>query len=354
VDLRPNINRKKKKTLGLDIGSKAVKTVALQKNNDGYSAVATGVAEIASDDKDVIRHRKNTIKAIRSCFSQMKAQSKLAVCGVSGPEVAVRDFELDLLSPEEMAAAVSLEASQVCPFPADASAIDYQLTSNDGETAKGILVAAMQSLIAEKTQLARDARLKCVLVDVDGLALLNCFRNLNADREEGRANETVAIFNVGNTLTTLAIMGKDGSPFIRDMTYAGDDIVQQIMTESGEQEEAITKKLSGEATVIEQELIESLSKACQQLISDVNETLRYYTAQSNSASIEKLHVCGDFAQAEGFIELLNRQIGAECILWNPFDQMQCSSNRRYVDIFKLKGPALAIAAGLAMRSIESD
>lgn len=352
MDVRPNTNRKKNEILGLDIGSAAVKMVALRKTDEGYSAVAAGVAEIVASDDDAIRHRMNTVKAIRSCFGRTGVKRKLAVCGVSGPEVAVRDFELDSVSPEEMTAAVSLEASQVCPFPAEASAIDYQLMPNGGETAKGVLVAAMHSLIADKTQLARDARLRCVLMDVDGLALLNCFEALANSDGDSKGDGTVAILNVGNALTTLAIMGKDGMPFIRDMTCAGDEIVRQIASDDGEQAEAIREALSEGSAATDKGLLESMARASQKLVTDVNETLRYYAAQSNSAGIEKLHVCGGFALAGGFIEQLNRRINAECILWNPFDQMQCSSNRKYKDVFAETGPAFAVATGLAMRSIE--
>jgi len=344
VDWKRSINITKHETLGLDIGSAAVKIVALSNNGEGYSAIAAGVAEIPASDDDSIRQRTNTLKAVRSCFARTKV--KLAVCGVSGPEVAVRDFELPLLAPEEMTAAVLLEASQVCPFPAEASAVDYQLMP--------VLVAAMHSLIVDKTQLARDARLKCVLMDVDGLALLNCYKGLTDADEEAQAGRTVAILNVGNAHTTLAIMDDAGRPFVRDMTYAGDEIIRQITTENGAPAETIREILSGGSTVAELGLDEDLARACQKLIANVNETLRYYTAQGKSASIDKLHVCGGFALAGGFIELLNSRLSAECVLWNPFDQMHCNPNRKYKDAFSKTGPAFAVAAGLAMRSIESD
>jgi len=354
VDRKRHINTKKNETLGLDIGSAAVKLIALRKDEKGYSAVAAGLAEIAASDNDEIRHRMNTVKAIRSCFVQSRPKRKLAVCGISGPEVAVRDFELELLSSEEMTAAVSLEASQVCPFSAEASAIDYQLISSGTDTAKGILVAAMHSLIADKTQLARDARLKCVLMDVDGLALLNCFQGLTESSEETNVRETVGILNVGNSLTTLAIIGRDGCPFIRDMTCAGEEIIRQIAAENGSPVEDVREMLSGGSAATDQGLHGTMSRACRKLITDINETLRYYVAQSKSASIGTLHVCGGFALAEGFIELLNDEISADCILWNPFDRMQCSPDPKYKDVFEQKGPAFAVAAGLAMRSIDVD
>ena len=354
MDWKRNINIKKNETLGLDIGSSAVKIVALRKNGKGYSALAGSIAEIESACDDVIRHRTNTVRAVRSCFARTRVKRKLAVCGVSGPEVAVRDFELPLLAPEEMAAAVALEASQVCPFPADASAVDYQLIPNGSDKAKGILVAAMRSLIAHKRQIARDARLKCVTMDVDGLALLNCFRGLAEDDEDTQARGTVAILNVGHSHATLAIMDENGRPFIRDITYAGDEILRQIIAEKGAPAETIKEILSGGSAAAELGLDESLARACRQLINDVNETMRFHTAQGKSGGINKLHVCGGFALAGGFIDLLNHRINAECVLWNPFDRMHCNPNRKYKDVFSTRGPALAVAAGLAMRSIDND
>lgn len=351
MDWKREINLTKNETLGLDIGSSAVKMVALQKNGEGYSAIAAGIAEIAASDDGDESRRIHTAKAVRKCFVRTRVKRKLAVCGVSGPDVAVRDFELPSLSTEEMAAAVSLEASQVCPFPIEGSAIDYQLIPNGGDHARGVLVAAMNTLLESRRQFAKEARLKCVLMDVDGFALLNCYKGLANGDGEAEIGRTVAILNVGGSNTTLAIMDSDGRPFVRDMIHGGDEIVSQIATETGAPIETIKGILSGDSAAIETGLHESLERACLKLISDVKETLRYYVAQSKSSSIDKLLVCGGFALAGGFIELLNNRLGSESVLWNPFESMQCNPNRKYQDVFAKAGPIFAVATGLAMRSI---
>jgi type IV pilus assembly protein PilM len=351
LDWKRNINFRKNDILGLDIGSSAVKIVALRKNGAGYSTTAAGIAEIATSKEDNSHQRLNTVKAIRECFAQTRAKTKLAVCGVSGPEVAVRDFEFPSLSGQEIAAAVLLEASQVCPFRAEDSAVDYQLIPNGDDNARGVLVAAMNTLITNKIQLAKEARLKCVLMDVDGLALLNCFKGLANGHEEPEAGQTIAILNVGGSHTTLAIMDNDGWPFIRDMTCAGDDIVRQIAAENDTSAETVKGILSGDSTAVDLDLHDSLEKACQKLTADVAGTLRYYAAQTKASNVEKLFVCGGFALARGFIELLNSRLGTESVLWNPFDKMRCSANRQCEDTLAKTGPAMAIAAGLAMRSV---
>ncbi|OHB83470.1 MAG: hypothetical protein A2Z38_02035 [Planctomycetes bacterium RBG_19FT_COMBO_48_8] len=341
---------KKIDVLGLDIGSCAVKMVALHKSDTGYTTTAAGITEIAASEDDNDR-RTNTVQAVRKCLESARIKTKLVVCGVSGQEVAVRNFDFPSLLPEEIASAVSLEASQVCPFSAADSAVDYHLLPNNDNKTSGVLVAAMNTLITSKVQLAKEARLKCVLMDVDGLALLNCFNGLANGCEKSEANQTVAILNVGGTHTTLAIMDNDGWPFIRDMTYAGNDIVAQIAARNDTSKETVRGILSGDSAADEAGISDSLEKACHKLITDVGETLRYYSAQSASANVEKLFVCGGFALARGFVELLNRRLGVEAVLWNPFDKICHNANRDYEDIYAKTGPAMAVAAGLAMRSI---
>jgi type IV pilus assembly protein PilM len=350
LKLKRSINLKKDAILGLDIGSSAVKIVVLQKSDVGYSATAAGIRDIAAGEDDDHR-RVHTVKAIRECFEQIKIKTKMVVCGVSGPEVAVRDFEFPPLSAEDIEAAVQLEASQVCPFSASDSAVDYHLIPNGDDKTRGVLVAATNTLIASKVQLAKEARLNCVLMDVDGLALLNCFNGLANGRQESETDRTVAILNVGGSHTTLAIMDNKGWPFIRDMNYAGDDIWAQIAANNNVSVADVKGILSGDLETDEPGLYESLARACQKLVADVGETLRYYSAQSTSSNVEKLFVCGGFALVKGFVELLNSRLGAEVVLWNPFDKIRCDANRGFEDILARTGPAMAVAAGLAMRSI---
>ena len=341
------LNFTKTELLGLDIGSSAVKVVRLRKDDTGYTVTAAGIAEIAVSEEDNNHRKINTVKAIRECLESTGRKMKLAVCGLSGPEVAVRDFEFPSLSTSEIDGAVSFEASQVCPFNVADSAVDYHLIPNGDDKTRGILVAATNSLIKSKVQLTKDAALKCVLMDVEGLALLNCFNSLANDPEKS----TTAILNVGGSGTTVAIMGGNGRPFIRDMTFAGDNIIKQIATDKGMSTEDVKGILSGDSTAPQIDLNDSLEKACQKLIVDVSKTLRYYATQEQSRPVEKIFVCGGFALTKGFIELLNSQLGAETVLWNPFEKIRCDTAQRFGDICNKKGPALAVAAGLAMRSV---
>jgi type IV pilus assembly protein PilM len=355
LDWKRILNFTKTEVLGLDIGSSAVKVVRLCKDDGGYAVIAAGIAEIApatslcevnSGGEEDNNHR-NTIKAIRECFELVGRKTKLAVCGLSGPEVAVRDFVFPLLSTEEIDGAVSFEATQVCPFSAADSAVDYHLIPNGDDKTRGILVAATNAMIKGKVQLTKEAALKCVLMDVEGLALLNCFNGL-ADESQ---RSTTAILNVGSSGITVAIMGGNGRPFVRDMTFGGDNIIKQIAADKAMSTEDVKGILFGDSTAAQRELNGSLGQACQRLIVDVSETLRYYATQEQSTPVEKIFVCGGFALVRGFVELLNSRLGAEAVLWNPFEKIRYDTEQQFGDIVDKRGPALAVAAGLAMRLV---
>jgi len=339
--------------LGLDIGSSQVKLIQMCKNGDGYVVTAAAAADIATGEGSDNHTEKKTVSAIRKCIESAGVRTRMTVCGVSGPDVAVRHFKFPSLPPDEVEGAISLEAAQVCPFNINDSAVDYQIIPGGEEGLRGVLVAATNRLIKTKRELAKKTSLKCVLMDVDGLALLNCFKGADAgEYEKQRDGRTTAILNVGKSYTTLVVIGDDGLPFIRDIAYAGHSIVEEIAAQSNVSEETVNRALSGyeNAAEPEPEFVDGLERTCRKLIVDVTETLRYYAAQKKSAVVEKIFVCGGFALVKGFVELLDDGLPAKVVLWNPFDKIRCNAGRACEDILAKKGPAMAVAAGLAMRS----
>jgi type IV pilus assembly protein PilM len=359
MNWKRSLNFGQDEVVGLDIGSSAVKVVRLRRDSGGYVVTAAGIVQIEPNQHEGHRADANTAKAISQCLQSAGVQSKLAACSVCGPDVAVRDFKFPSLLPDELEGAVTLEAEQVCPFRTADSVIDYQVMSHDQSSMRGVLVAATNAVIKKKLQLAKKASVDCVLMDVDGLALLNCL----SEYEPRQPGYAAAILNVGRSYTTLAIMGDNELPFIRDMACAGDNIIKQIAAQTGQTIETVAAVLSGRqqlaalaAGQLQSDLCQHLEKACERLIVDVNETLRFYTAQEK-LSIAKTFVCGGFALVGEFIEILNRRLATKAVLLNPFDKMSLGGGwlRRagvpQKDVLQNNGPAMAVAVGLAMRSI---
>lgn len=347
--------------VGLDIGSSAVKMVSFRTNGNGYNVTAAAMSKIESVNDGEGPSEKAIITAINECFKSSQgaiSRGSHFVLGLSGPKkVKVSSFSFTSLTLEEVSQAVVFEAAQVCPFDTRNSVIDYQLIGLDdaGSSLKkkkkiypsveGFLAVATKKAISSRQKLAEDALLKCVLMDSEALALLNCLKENLTSAEK----LPIAVVNVGRSLTTVVILGADGLPFIRDLSRSGKDIIDYI-----------AKNRNTSTSEIQQQLFDGMGaadftadigQASKWLILDVAETLTYYSARHSGNAIKHVYVCGGFSLLDEFVKAMADGIDSEVSVWNPFSRMHCEDNVAGSDIAKKYGPALAVAAGLAMRQV---
>ena len=291
------LSLQRKSLVGLDFDASAVRMVQLRKDGGGYAIVKAAVTEIAPWGDDPQLRRIHTIEAIRQGLSSAGITGKYAVCGLRGPEVVVRGFEFPAMAHDEIAGAVELEVSQICPFLAEESTFDYQVTSNDDKGAMGFWVAATNNLIESTRQLVAEAGLHCVLVDVVGLALLNLlhygWRRAEGGSEESTddshpKSESPAVLSLGDSCVSIAIADPAGRPFVRDIgsgvagesrpVLAGARLAAQgsFSSESG------WAGHNGDRPVTNDSLME-----------DVATTLRYYAAQNGARGSITCSSAGD-------------------------------------------------------------
>lgn len=344
---------------GLDVGSSYVKAVQLRQDEQGYSVVTAGWSQIAQDGANDRAKIDNVVKAIRKCIKSAQIKTKYAVCGISGPSVALRRFRFPAIGAEEIETAVLSEAQQACPFEQGQFIVDYQLFENNtvddlrepsksqkSRAIRGVLAAATMDIIGHKSQVVKAASLSCVLIDVDGLALLNCF--LECEKHE--RGEPIGVICVGSKITNFAILGVDGVPFVRDISHAADEIVADIANKQNVSSQVVRDILDGSSDKDIAEFEGSMERVCAGLTGDIVQTLRYYSAQEGQ-TVRRIYVCGGFARAKGFVELLDSQLPAEAVVWNPFERMHFDGSGSSAKMLKEHGCRLALAAGLAMRTI---
>lgn len=348
-----------RRLIGLDIDSSSVRAIQLRRKNGQYVVTGAAVSDVAPWDDDPELHRTNTVQAIRQCTEALGPSGKLAVCGLRGPEVVVRAFEFPVLPSEEIEGAVALEASQICPFTTDESTLDHQVTSNDDRKTQGFWVAATRSLIKSRRQLAHDAGLKCTLMDIDGLAMLNCLESLaseatqttHGDESNGPDTTRPAVLSIGDAYTSIAIVDHTQRPFVRDLCSGNQDIVNRMVRETKLPPETVRTDLYGDASTDKENMRRALEKACAPLLNDIATTLRYYIAQNRSTRVSSVLVCGTLARAESFITLLSTKLSIDAIAWNPVAHLRCEADPQCETLLNEAGPTIAVAAGLAMRTI---
>lgn len=331
--------------------------IQLRRRNNKYTVVGAAVSDIAPAAGDPDLQKANTIQAISRCLDDLGRGGKSVVCGLRGPEVVVRGFEFPTLPPEEIEGAVALETSQTCPFSLENSACDHQVTSDSDTKTRGFWVAATRELIERKRKLTREGGVQCVLIDIDGLALLNCLENwlgYGTGCENQEEQETItrpAILDIGSSFATIAIVDSANRPFIRDVCLGENEIVQRIANQMRQSPQAVRAALLDEIPPdvgISQRTFET---ACLPLLEAIVTTLRYYTAENRNTQVDRLLVCGRFALARGFVELLDSALPFEVVLWNPVAHIRWNVDERCEAMLHRMGSSMVVAAGLAMRTV---
>ena len=361
LKLEDVLNFKAFPVVGLDVGSSAVKMVGLCRNGDGYHVTAAAMSEIESVEGSRYPTQSAVITAIEACLESSGGnitRNSHFVAGLSGAKVKVSSFNFPSLTLDEVGQAVMFEAAQTCPFDIRSSIVDYQLIGVDkGDfggfgkkrkvypNVKGVLAVASQEEVSRKRMQVEDALLKCVLMDSEGLALLNCLKEYRT-ADEGLP---AAVVNVGMSVTTVAILGDDELPFIRDLRHCGNDIVDYIAKGRDVGFYQVLREIS-ESTG-GSDFSADIDPACKGLIRDINETLTYYSAHHGTSAVRCVYVCGGFSLLEDFVKVLTNSIDGKVSVWNPFLRMSCDDNIAGSELLGRCGPALAVAAGLAMRQV---
>lgn len=343
----------RKDIFGLDIGSYSVKLMQMRKTNKGWSVVAGAISEINSNILgDVGRNEANVTRAIRTCLRLSRVHTNYAVCALGGNEVAIRNFDFPSLPEDELENAVLFEARQVCPFTTTDIMVDYNLIPNGLDRSCGYLVAATHKQVSNLERITKRAKLNCAMIDAEALSILNCFTEI----EKPGPDHGTAILNIGNNHTTMVIEGKKGWPFVRNLNYAAEEVIQQIAEEHSLKQDEIRKMFLDEIDEMPSEVYRSLSKHTENFVSDIEKTLLYYSTQENSFNIQKVLVCGGAAMYKEIVKLLSSMLPVETVLWNPFNKIRCKwlKNTKGIllkNMLKKNGPAMVVSAGLAMRTI---
>ena len=336
--------------LGLDIGTYAVKIVQLNKTNGKRSIAKLANVKITHENNSKNNNKEDTIKAIRKCFELVEAKMNYTVAAVNGPDIIVRSFKLPPTPKDEIAAAILHEVEQVCPLDMHQSIIDYQLFDNFDEISdvSGLFVAANSEAVYKMNQYVSDAGLQNVLMDVNCLAVFNCFSEFS-DHDE---NATNAILDIGSSFSNLMILPKDNQRFVRCIAHRTEEIIKRVSLKQGVSQEDVEKTLSGKISPSDMHSFENSFKiAMQTLINEIKETFLYYTSHVKQCKIDRIYVCGGLVSAVGVEHLLKEALSEPIEVWNPLIKASFDQNIENVEEKIKAGTSMATAMGLAMRAI---
>ncbi|MCX8065512.1 MAG: pilus assembly protein PilM, partial [Candidatus Hydrogenedentes bacterium] len=323
----------------------------------------------------------------------------------------VRYPKINIKEGEKIEDVVLKEAGQYIPFDLNDVYISWDII--EGEPTKKanqiqiILVASKKDVIISRLNVLGQTDLQCSVFDLDSIAVYNAIKISRLMKP----SESLAIFDIGFTSSSIHFVRDFRSVFIRDLGWGGKDMIDAIVKEThrefrqaeamlmdsakeiiskpeaplaeevmehetGEEiiaeeveevEEAIphedsfeeeygyrdtllsTKAMGGREKSIREVLLPSMSR----MISEVKKSFDFYEHQLYEKPVERMIVCGGVSCYPLIGETLVHELNVDTVEVADFVNENFSfSNSKTIKQFKEHSAKYSVALGLVARGLE--
>src|SRR4030065_2719564 len=129
---------------GLDIGSKTIKIVELEKEGGGLALSASGIVGYSGNTVDKMIDEKEMAslgQIVKKLHAEAGVRSADVVISIPEPLVFTRTIKFPLLTDAEIASAVKWESEQYIPIPINEAVIQHTILARDEKSSPpGVLV----------------------------------------------------------------------------------------------------------------------------------------------------------------------------------------------------------------------
>jgi type IV pilus assembly protein PilM len=159
---------------------------------------------------------------------------------------------------------------------------------------------------------------------------------------------TVAVVDIGATMTTLSVLHKGETVYTREQLFGGKQLTDEIMRRYGLplEEAGLAKKQGGLPDDYEVDVLEPFREA---VVQQVGRSLQFFFSSSDFNSVDCVILAGGVSAMDGLEPLVAGRLGCRTIVANPFADMSISPRVNAVAL-NSDAPAMMIACGLALRS----
>ena len=342
--------------VGLDISSTAVKLLELGRSGDRLRVESYAVEPLPPNS--VIEKNISDVEAvgeaIKRAIKRSGSRTKFACAAVSGSAVITKVISMPAsLSEDEMDQQIQLEADQYIPYPLEEVNLDFEVlgpSKNDPERVEVLLAASRSENVEVRVAAIELAGLKARVIDVEAYAMENACNLLATQLPEQGIDQTIAVIDIGATMTTLNVLHDLKTIYTREQVFGGKQLTEEIQRRYGlsYEEAGMAKRQGGLPDNYEPEVLEPFKDAMAQ---QVSRSLQFFFSSSQYTSVDHIVLAGGSSMIPGVDELIANKIGVHTSIANPFTNMVIASRVKAQSLSN-DAPALMIATGLAMRSFD--
>jgi len=345
---------KKDHLIGLDIGSRSIKTAEIVETKRGRTLKNFGIVDIAHGaiEEGTINDPESVAESIQQLLKSCGIKENNVAVSIGGYSVIVKKIIIQTMAEEQLQETIHFEAEQYIPFDISDVNLDFQIlgeSESNPNQMDVVLVAAKKEMVDDYINLVNLAGLNPCIIDVEAFALQNCFET-NYDLQK----ENIALIDIGASKTSLNILKDAASVFMRDVSLGCGQINQKIMSliECTFEEAEQLKSGNKPDRLSPDDLKGIVSSVVSDWCTEIRRALDFFYSTYPEDKIKRIVLSGGGANIAEFRDLLATEASAEVETMNPFLSFPIENKKIDEEYIKQIAPQAAICMGLAIRKVD--
>ena len=340
--------------VGLDISSTFIRYLELSRQGQNFK-VETFAQELLPEqalNETEIKDIEGIGKILSGLVKKLKPKTPYAAIAVSGASVITKTIEvLGTLKENEMESQIMLEAERYIPYPLSEVNLDFTLLGPSKKNPNNIevlLAATRSEHIDSRIELLSYANLIPKVIDVEAFAFERAFSLIAPQLPNRGKDQTIAIIDLGNSITTLNVLHDGRTVYTREQLFGGGQLIDEIQRRYGLSfEEALSARKKG--GLPEDYQSEVLNPHLDALLQQISRSLQFFYSSTSFTELNYIILAGHTATLPGIAEKCQKELGIGTAVANPFSSMTMASHIN-VPLLLEEAPSLMVCCGLAMRS----
>ncbi|MDU0352787.1 type IV pilus assembly protein PilM [Paraglaciecola aquimarina] len=343
---------KPQQIIGLDIGTRFIKAVSLEKAKEHITLSGFACEPISSHafNEREIKDFEAVSHALKKVKSSLGSNNNLVVIAVSGSTVLNKTVCIDAPQTDyELENQIELEADSLIPYPFDQVYIDFEKLeinkANDDKVAV-LLSAVHKDIVDRRTTLLAEVGYETKIVDLESYALGTAVAALYPSQN----TDNISCINIGATQLQFCTLCNGQVIFTQEHHFGVDPLIENLIEQYNQTRVQIESQLKDNSlpTQWKQQAYSLFLDTLQQHIDKI---IQVYVSSTGANRPDSLLISGGAGHLDNLAKDLSAEFGIEFIAFNPFHSMTIDHSISVTELAKVT-PQMAIAAGLAYRGFQ--
>ena len=357
-----------KLAVGVDVGTKSMKVVALKKEGGkiilkNYAIARTKKSLIKIGQKGVINEFAGEV--VKTALEEADIKNKTVNVAIPSFTSLVVTIEVDKISGKIPEEAIRREVSKYIPVKIEDVVYDWQIidesllksnanTEETGEQGredqqaqkkvKILVIAIMKDISNKYEQVFVESGLNINLLEIDSISLTRALTH----NKQG----VYLILDIGHETSNILVASPQGVLMNRTIDVGGDKMTQVIadsMKIGFERAEQIKREQGVNVTGNGQEG-GILTTVLSIIVDEVKKTIQLFETDFDGVKIDQIILTGGTAMMLGLKEFLQQQMNREVVVGNALEGIAFVPEVK--NALLQNAPSLSIAIGLALANFE--